>query len=181
MQQKTLETYNPFSKLMHWTMAVLLLWQFISAIAHYYFEDSAFEAFFWPTHKPLGVLLFVLVLVRIIWALFDRSKRPQAISKISQAGHGLLYLMMVVIPLVALLRQYGSGRQFEIFGFTLFPGFESDKIQWMMDLGSWLHGELGWALLALIIGHVIMVVWHQKYRPHRKVLSRMWTNKFREH
>ena len=46
--------YGSFTRLLHWSMALLLIWQFLSALAHYGFEDTAFESFFWPTHKPLG-------------------------------------------------------------------------------------------------------------------------------
>lgn len=46
--------YGSFTRLLHWSMALLLIWQFLSALAHYGFEDTAFESFFWPTHKPLA-------------------------------------------------------------------------------------------------------------------------------
>ncbi|MDX5503091.1 MAG: cytochrome b/b6 domain-containing protein, partial [Halomonas sp.] len=71
---------------------------------------------------------------------------------------------------LALLRQYGSGRTFEPFGIPLMPGFEGE-IEWMVAPGSLFHGVLGWVLLALIVGHVAMVMWHR--RQGQDVLGRM--------
>jgi len=170
----TKDVYGRVSRALHWGMALLLLWQFLSAISHFFFEDSAMEAFFWPTHKPLGFLLLLLIIIRIVWAFANMGRRPAAISGFAKLGHILLYLMMLTVPTLALLRQYGSGRSFEPFGIPLFGGFEGEKIQWMIDLGSLLHGELGWVLLALTIGHIAMAIWHKKSGSGVNVISRMW-------
>lgn len=163
------EHYGMVSRLLHWSMALVILWQFMSATSHYFFEDTAIEAFFWPSHKPLGMLLLVLMLLRLLWAFINRSNRPLSVSLFSKLGHISLYLLLIATPIVALIRQYGSGRTFEIFGVTIFTGFKSDKIQWMLDLGSDFHSELGWILLLLIVGHIVMSYLHKK-----DIMSRMW-------
>jgi len=164
--------YGTVSRFFHWGMAVLLLWQFLSAASHYFFEDTAIEAFFWPTHKAMGVLLLTLVVLRLLWALVNLSRRPPAIDLLSKLGHIALYLLVLTVPILALIRQYGSGRAFEPFGIPLFAGFEGEKIQWMLDLGSDLHGELGWVLLLLIVGHMLMAWRHRN--TDKDVMPRMW-------
>ncbi|NVJ68584.1 MAG: cytochrome b [Gammaproteobacteria bacterium] len=167
------ERYGTISRVLHWSMALLVLWQFLSAGSHYFLEDTAIEAFFWPTHKPLGVLLLVLIAIRMIWALAHLTKRPSSISLFVKIGHIGLYLLLLAVPMIALIRQYGSGRSFEVFGIPVFAGFEGEKIKWMLDLGKNWHSELGWVLLALIIGHIIMVLWHKRSKD-KNVLPRMW-------
>jgi len=164
--------YGTVSRFFHLGMAVLLLWQFLSAASHYFFEDTAIEAFFWPTHKAMGVLLLTLVVLRLLWALANLSRRPPAINLLSKLGHIALYLLVLTVPILALIRQYGSGRAFEPFGIPLFAGFEGEKIQWMLDLGSDLHGELGWVLLLLIVGHMLMAWRHRN--TDKDVMPRMW-------
>lgn len=164
--------YGTVTRFLHWGMALLILWQFLSAAARYFFEDTAIEAFFWPTHKPLGVLLLVLMVTRLLWAVMHLKKRPPSVNLLAKLGHVLLYLMVVTVPVLALLRQYGSGRAFEVFGIPIFSGFEGEKIRWMLDLGSDWHGELGWALLALILGHILMAWRHRN--TDQDVLPRMW-------
>ncbi|MED5239808.1 MAG: cytochrome b [Pseudomonadota bacterium] len=171
--QDTPQRYGTFTRLLHWTMAVLIGWQFLSAIAHFGFEDSAFEALFWPSHKPLGLILIVLVVIRLLWAAKNLANRPPAVNLLAKLGHLGLYALLFAVPALALLRQYGSGRAFEPFGITLMAG-GGDKIEWMVDLGSLLHGELGWVLLAMIVGHIGMAFLHRKQAGQINVLPRMW-------
>ena len=166
--------YGSVSRLLHWLMAIIFGVQFLSALSHYAFEDSAFEAMFMPWHKPLGFTLLMLVAVRIVWALIQRSQRPPMVSNAARLGHLALYALMLVVPTLALLRQYGSGRSFEPFGLPLMAGFDGPKIDWMVDLGSLLHGELGWLMLLLILGHIIMTVVHRRRGGDEDVLPRMW-------
>tara|TARA_B100000676_G_C17997889_1_gene799042 strand:+ start:959 stop:1492 length:534 start_codon:yes stop_codon:yes gene_type:complete len=170
----TATRYGSFSRLLHWAMALLLLWQFLSAGAHFLLEDTAIEAFFWPTHKPLGVLLLILVAIRLGWAVINLARRPPSINILARLGHLGLYAMLFAVPVLALLRQYGSGRSFAPFGVPLFSGFEGENIAWLVAPGNALHGLLGWLLLAMIIGHMAMAFWHRKQPGQLDILPRMW-------
>ena len=174
MKKDNKDRYGTISRLLHWGMALLALLQLLSAGAHYLLEDTAVEKLLWPLHKPVGFLLFVLILVRIIWALVNASKRPHSVSMMAKLGHISLYLLLLVVPTVALIRQYGSGKAFEPFGLPFFSGFDTDKIEWMTDLGSQWHGLLGWVLFLLVVGHVIMSFIHKKSPSKENVIKRMW-------
>lgn len=166
--------YGGVSRVLHWGIALLLLWQFSSAGAHFFLKDTSIEKFLWTTHKPLGVLLFALILIRVAWAVTNVSQRPPAINVAAKLGHLALYGILIIVPSLALLRQYGSGKPFAPFGVPLFPGFEGDKIAWMMAPGNLLHGWLGLTLLTLVAGHIFMVVWHKRSAADTDVLPRMW-------
>lgn len=166
------QRYGAVTRLLHWSMTVLFGWQFVTVLAHVLLEGTALDKFAWSTHKAMGLVLMVLVVVRLGWALFSHGRRPAAVSSMAKLGHVTLYALMFVIPFVALLRQYGSGREFEAFGVTLMPGFTDGKIEWMIAPASLLHGNLGWLLLALIIGHVVMAFIHRR-QGGEDVLARM--------
>lgn len=168
----TQNRYGGLSRAFHWGMALLFVWQFLTVIARVLFEDSALDNLLWGSHKPLGLVLMVLVVLRLFWALANRASRPPSLNLPARLGHLALYLLMVLVPLLALMRQYGSGRSFEPFGLPLMAGFEGDKIEWLMTPGNWLHGNLGWALLALIVGHISLAMVHRR-RPQDNVLPRM--------
>lgn len=119
-------------------------------------------------------MLFLLAAVRIIWALISMNQRPVAINVAAKLGHIALYSLLIIVPALALVRQYGSGRAFEPFGLPLMSG-HNDKILWMMEPGNLLHGVLGWLLFTFILGHILMVVWHRKSSSHQDVLPRMWS------
>ena len=172
--QDSPKRYGTVSRIFHWGMALLILWQFFSAIAHYFFEDTAIESFFWPSHKPLGVVLLVMIILRLLWALTNLSKRPHSLNILAKLGHISLYLLLIATPVTGMIRQYGSGRAFDVFGIPIFSGFEGDRIRWMLDLGSDFHGEAGWVMLLLIIGHIFMAFRNKKNPSKINVMPRMW-------
>lgn len=153
--------YGRFTRFLHWGMAALFAWQFITVGAHVLVPDSALDEALWATHKVNGALLMLLAIVRLAWALLDLPRRPPAVNAAATLGHLSLYLLMISIPAVALIRQYGSGRAFAPFGIPLMPGFEGE-IEWMTAVGGIFHGLLGWTLLVLIVGHVGMAIWHRR-------------------
>lgn len=164
--------YSRVSRYLHWGMAILFAWQFSSVGTRVLLPDSALDELLWSTHRPLGALLMLLVVVRLVWALLERGTRPPALNAAARFGHLALYALMVMVPLIALLRQYGSGRAFSPFGIPLMSGFEGDGIEWMTALGSNFHGLLGWTLLALTVGHAGMAIWHRRV-GNQDVLVRM--------
>lgn len=167
--QDSAQRYGAVSRLLHWAMAALLVWQYLTVIVP---EGHFLESIVGGTHKATGLLLMILVVIRLLWALSNRGRRPASLSVAAKLGHLALYGLMVLIPLLALLRQYGSGRAFEAFGMTIMSGFDSGKIEWMIAPASLLHGNLGWLLLALIVGHVAMAFVHRR-QGDVDVLGRM--------
>lgn len=77
---------------------------------------------------------------------------------------------MIAVPVIAVLRTYGRGRGFSPFGVTIMQP-TGQEIPALVDLGAALHGELGWVLLAVIAGHIAMVLVHR--RIGEDVLPRM--------
>lgn len=164
--------YGLISRGLHWGMALLLGWQFFTTTVRVLMEDSALDEFTWGTHKAAGTLLMTLILLRVIWALINYRQRPPALSMAARLGHWVLYALMLIIPLLALLRQYGSGREFAVFGLQLMSGFEGE-IEALTAPGNLLHGWLGWTLLAMIIGHIGMTLYHRRNATEQDVLPRM--------
>lgn len=124
----TNKRYGIVSRLLHWGMALLFVWQFSSAAARVFFEDTPLESFLWGTHSQVGVALLALVVVRGVWALINASRRLASVSVMAKLGHLALYGLMIAVPTIALIRQYGSGRALDVFGVNLMPGFDGEKI-----------------------------------------------------
>ncbi|MEX7407388.1 cytochrome b, partial [Pseudomonas aeruginosa] len=77
--------------------------------------DTALTRFVGGSHFTLGFTLFVLVLLRGAWGLMNLGRRPPHLGRLGRAavaGHGLIYALMIVVPGISLLRQYGSGKGF---------------------------------------------------------------------
>lgn len=160
--------YGAITRALHWGMAALFAWQFAGAVLRVLAEDSAIEGFFWSTHFTLGFTLWLLVLVRGAWGLANLHRRPKhagapLTALAAKLGHLALYGLMVLVPSLAILRAVGGTRGFSVYGIRLAaPGGEA--ISALTAPGAALHGPLGWALLALILGHVAMALWHARVR-----------------
>lgn len=164
------------SRALHWGMAALFLWQFTGMALKVTIGRTGLTSFFVGSHAGVGTLLFALVLLRGAWGLLNARRRPMPdrglLGRFAVLGHLALYALMIVVPSLALLRSYGSGRAFAPFGLPLFPGFEGGPISWMTAPGNAAHGLLGWTLLALIAGHIAMVALH-RFVWRDAVLDRM--------
>lgn len=169
----TTDHYGTISRALHWGMALLITWQFTTAGARVLAEDSPLDEFLWATHKPLGVLLLLLVLIRVAWSLSNAGHRPGPPNVIARLGHLTMYALIIIIPILALIRQYGSGRTFSPFGLPLMSGFEGSEIEWLMAPANLFHGWLGWLLLMLIAGHILMTFIHRRRPGDEDVLRRM--------
>ena len=155
--------YGAVTRILHWGMAILLVYQLGGVAAEALLGEIPLTEAWGSSHKPVGLLLFILAVVRAIWGLVNLGHRPAAkrglIAKLAVGGHLFLYGLMLFVPSVALIRQYGSGRAFEAFGITIMQGGH-ERITWMTKLGGDWHGEMGWGLMAMIGLHILMALVH---------------------
>ncbi|WOI58387.1 cytochrome b [Palleronia sp. LCG004] len=167
--------YGFVTRVLHWGMALLFAAQLASAAAHALLpREHALRETLWSYHPTLGATLFVLVLLRGAWGLFNLPRRPPhsgTLGRAAVAGHAAIYALMVVVPGVRLLAAAGGTRGFDYLGFRIFAPRETE-IAWMQAPAE-LHGEMGWILAVLIAGHVFMaLVWHRLVQRD-EVLGRM--------
>ena len=156
--------YSRVARWLHWGMAALLAWQLGGMLLKDVLGRGPVTKFWVGSHASVGTLLLALIILRIIWALIDWRRRPAhqtgLIGLAARAGHALLYLLMLIVPAIALMRMIGDGKGVTLFG-TQWVAPTGQTIPWMTAPANALHGNLAWLLLALIMGHIAMVVVHQ--------------------
>src|SRR5262249_36831240 len=92
-----------FSRILHWTMAILILAMLfigigmVSSVAEYHRLVAI--------HKPLGILILVLVAIRLVNRLLNPppplpERMPDWQRFLGYASHVLLYALMFAVPLV---------------------------------------------------------------------------------
>lgn len=167
--------YGLVSRTLHWGMAALFAAQFLSAGAHWGLpRENAVRDALWSYHTTLGMTLLLLVLLRGIWGLLNIPKRPPQsgpIGRAAVAGHLAIYALMVIVPAARLLAAAGSTRGLSYLGIQIFPAREVE-ITWMQAAAEW-HGEMGWILALLVLGHIAMAtIWHRLIQRD-DVLGRM--------
>lgn len=154
------ERYGRISKILHWTMAVLIVWQVLK------FGDRISEGEHWigqtlvPWHVSIGTLLLCLIVLRMFWAMSQRNNRPRenpATAMLVKIGHGLLYAGMLLMPITGIMVMLGGGYGLKAFGVQLIA--KGEGLPWAESIGN-LHSPLAWALTAMIIGHIGIALFH---------------------
>ncbi|MDO5621887.1 MAG: cytochrome b [Paracoccus sp. (in: a-proteobacteria)] len=159
--------YGAVTRLLHWGIALLMIWQLLGMVTKVVLgRESGLASMMVGTHQSLGFVLFVLILLRVVWALVNTGRRPAhgagLMGLAAKAGHLALYVLMVFVPAVGLIRAWGNERAYNVFGWEVFvPRPEGQAVTWAVNLGNDWHGEIGWLLGALILGHIAAVLWHR--------------------
>jgi cytochrome b561 len=155
--------YGLVSRGFHWSMAALFAWQFATAIIHWVDEDAGIvDSLFW-SHRSTGFVLLILVFLRGGWGIANLRDRPghraDALGAAANLGHLALYALMILVPALALVRSYASGRGFTWVGIEIVVA-TGVELGWLREIANDLHGPLGWLLLVLIVGHGAMALVH---------------------
>lgn len=156
--------YGRVTRIFHWSMAAILLWQFSGIIINRLFGRSALTDMLNSTHGELGAVTLLLAALRALWGFYNLRNRPRhegrALGIIARLGHISLYILMLIIPAVAFLRAFGSEWGLALFGFQIVPR-GTENIGWMVMPANFVHGIFAWTLLAMIAGHIGMALIHR--------------------
>ncbi|MDO4998119.1 MAG: cytochrome b [Neisseria sp.] len=167
MQDNT-QYYGLISRVLHWSMAACFAFMLFTASVESFGGDFGEWI---PVHKSVGTILLALIVLRIVWAFSQASKRSKADNIAVKLGHLALYVLMFAVPFTAMLRQYGGARgSLKVFGVEVMQG-SPEKIDALVNIGNAAHGNLGWILFALAAGHIAMAIVHQI--KGEKIINRM--------
>ena len=175
--------YTKTAKALHWLMAILL---FGLLALGFYMHDlplspEKLQLYSW--HKWAGVTAFLLVWLRLFWRVTHRPPAlPASMPKIMQlaahAGHLLLYVLMIAIPLSGWLMSSAKGFQTVWFGVLPIPDLIG-KHKETGDLLQTLHMGLNLLFVAVIAGHIGAALKHH-FIDKDDILKRMLPNHAKE-
>ena len=137
-------------------------------------EEISPRTFYFNLHKSIGVTIFALILIRILWRI---THRPPALlasykaweSKLASGAHHLLYLLMVALPLSGVIMAIYSKYGIKWFGLELIKGLDNKD---MRELFYEAHEIIGLIILLVIIVHIIGALKH-KFIDKDDTLKRM--------
>jgi cytochrome b561 len=156
--------YTSVAKSLHWLMALMI---FGLLALGFYMSDlplspEKLQLYSW--HKWAGITVFVLVWLRLVWRITHRPPAlPGSMSPLMQlgahAGHLLLYVLMIAIPLSGWLMSSAKGVQTVWFGVLPLPDLLA-KDKALGQLLAQMHEALSMGLLLLIAGHAVAAFFH---------------------
>jgi len=164
------------ARLLHWSIAALLLCQIIVGwlARSWHLSPAKLHLFVW--HKSLGMLILALVLARLGWRLLNPAPRlPRETPKwkrvASHASHALLYALLIAMPLDGWLINSASGIPFRIFWLLPLPGIiHADS--GLAELFKLAHFWMFVGFTGLLTLHVAAAL-HHHFVLRDEVLGRM--------
>ena len=163
----------------HWVLALAILGAF--AVGLYLegqpFSPAKLKLINW--HKWAGVTILALSVLRLLWRLFAGAPAPVAgtprwQAAIASATHGVLYLILLAMPLSGWLFHSASGfppRNLSWFGLFKLPSL-SDRDPALRDFALAAHEWLFIALAVIVTAHALAALKHH-YLDRDRTLARM--------
>ncbi len=176
--QNMSDRYGRVSRLLHWTTAFMFLALIPMGIfASIIPEGTEYRNAYYVVHKTLGVIVFFLLLLRLVWnklsprPALDTSLTPRE-RKLAHGVHLTLYFMMIAVPVTGFVMTSYHGYPTFFFAWELPPLWlpsDSATIIW----GS-LHKYLLPYLLYLVLGaHILGALKHRFIDKHNGAVKRM--------
>lgn len=164
MQETARTRYGSLAQIFHWLTAILVLMAFIygpgGSEQRVYLPGRDFDR---QLHETLGLCVFALALLRILWRLVDQQPDPAQLARwmslAAKAVQGLLYLLLLALPITAIAGAWLEGHPLTLLaGLKIQPPFGMAH-----DLGAKLaklHTWLGDAILWLAGLHALAAIYH---------------------
>ena len=169
--------YGKVSRMLHWTIAILIISLIPMGIfASMIPEDTEYRNAYYVVHKTIGVTVFLLVIVRLIWNRL--SRRPSLDSaltsreeKLAHRAHNTLYFMMLAIPITGFMMTSYHGYETYFFFWEMQPLWEQSEIY---QVWGGFHKYLLPYLLYIVLGaHILGALKHQFIDKHANAFKRM--------
>jgi len=172
--------YTATAKLLHWLTLLLLLGSYSLGWVMTDLKLSPTKLQLFSYHKWIGVTVFLLALLRVLWRLASRppplpAAMPHWQRVIAENTHRLLYLLLFSVPLSGWLMSSAHGFQTVYLGVLPIP----DLLAKNHDLAETLeqvHESLTLLLLAVVALHALAALKHH-FIDHDDILRRMLPNR----
>jgi len=170
-------SYSPVQKLLHWLVFAFVLGLYGITYAEGLFPrgDPGRDTVWW-LHISFGLLLIVLVVLRVGWrlsrgapALPESMRGPEKV--LARIAHGLLYALLIAIPILGVLLTWYRGDTLSFFGLFAIPA-PFPAVRETARTVKELH-ELAANGILIVAGlHAAAALWHHFVRRD-DVLKRM--------
>lgn len=176
--------WGPGIRLLHWTMAVLILFQLGLGVWMVRVSDLASRFSLTQLHKSWGTVIFALALVRLGWRAIGPGRPPLPAAMppwqrhAAGISHAALYLLMLVIPLSGWIMASASTTQDLlhmqnlVFGRWPLPDPFIPGNPRIEAAAQEVHAAAAVLLGALLLLHVGAALHHQ-FVSHDGLLTRM--------
>lgn len=155
--------FSPFARILHWTMAPLIIAMLFIGVGMVATVSHAHDTLI-AIHKPLGIALLLLVIVRASVRIKRGSPplpgdMPASQRIAAKASHGVLYALMAAMPLIGWAMLSAAGYPITLYGPLHLPPIAPHDNELFALLRA-LHSGLAFALFATVLLHLAAALFH---------------------
>ena len=157
--------YPTFSKLLHWLVALSVLTTLPVALTMTRIADGPLKDQLFVLHKSLGILILVLMILRVVNRFIAGAPMPEPDiaswqKTVSSAVHGLLYVLLLAMPIVAWIGMSYVGMTTPFFGLFELPPLPFTKDEHLSEQIFTVHRWVGYLLALLAAVHIGAALMH---------------------
>lgn len=173
----TLNKYTAPAIALHWLIAVLMICAFgLGWVMTDIPTLTPTKIQYYAWHKWIGVTVFMLAVLRVIWRALHRppmlpSELPAWQRWAANLMHPLLYVAMFAVPLSGYLLNSSAGAPVVYLGLVPLPALIEPNPA-LQPFFSMSHLYLNYALATLVVLHLLAALKHQ-FIDRDGVLARM--------
>lgn len=169
------DSYDPIALTLHWLVFALLTVQVLVGWSLPHIRKNTPQEGIVDWHLSIGAALMFLIVLRLLWRLVHPPPLAATLAswerQVSNLTHGLLYALLLVIPMLGWAASNYFGFTVHLFGLFQLPAIADGTMEWAHEAGD-MHEELVNILLIVVGVHVLGALWHYFIRRDR-VLQRM--------
>ncbi len=184
--------YGLIARTLHWLTALLILGSYISVYYRQWFTEprTPVNMAALQLHLSIGISIGVLVLLRVVWKLANKSPHPEPGSsalaqRAARWGHLALYAVLIIMPLTGYMGTGANTNWFFLFEIPKFADTALFKavVEGWMGLShaqfevpiDFIHKKGGATVVwMLIVGHAGAALYHH-YALRDRTLIKMTT------
>jgi cytochrome b561 len=155
--------FNPYARLLHWLMAPLVIAMLFIGIGMVATLSPLHQTLL-SIHKPLGIAILILVVIRLAVRLTHRTPplpddMPRWQRGIAHLSHWVFYALLLAMPLVGWSMLSAGGFPIHLFGPVNLPPILPQDVRLYAFLRA-AHTWLALALFATFLAHLGAALFH---------------------
>ncbi|MDK9695486.1 MAG: cytochrome b/b6 domain-containing protein [Siculibacillus sp.] len=168
-------SWDAATKALHWSMALLipLAWVIAIVLEQLPRESRGPLMFF---HKSVGVTVLALLVLRLLWRATHTAPAGETTpwepwaGLAAKAGHALLYILMVAVPVGGIVTSFANGRSVPFFGLFEIASPWATKQPFAGQVAE-MHEIFGHLLLVVALAHAVIGILHHVVLKDRTLVK----------
>ncbi len=175
MWRNTSQAYGGIAIALHWLVAIVVLGLF--ALGLWMVDLTYYDTWYRTApsiHKAVGVLLFLVLVLRLLWRLVSPKPAPEpTLTRFERLAsgivHGLLYVLLFGVMAAGYLISTADGRAIDVFGLFQVPATLTGLPN-QADLAGAIHLALAITVIVLAAIHALAALKHHFIDRDRTLL-----------